>query len=136
MTAKNLLVELFVEELPPKALKKLGDAFGRVLYDELRTRGLTSGNSLLSTFASPRRLAAHISAVLERAPDREIIEKLMPLSVAVKDGRPTDALRKRLAKAARESLADLSGEWLLAVLSRLGWSLRSRPASRDCRSPR
>jgi glycyl-tRNA synthetase beta chain len=107
MTAKNLLVELFVEELPPKALKKLGDAFGRVLYDELRTRGLTSGNSLLSTFASPRRLAAHISAVLERAPDREIIEKLMPLSVAVKDGRPTDALRKRLAKAARESLADL-----------------------------
>ena len=26
-TTKNLLVELFVEELPPKALKKLGESF-------------------------------------------------------------------------------------------------------------
>lgn len=36
MTAQNLLVELFVEELPPKALKKLGDAFANVLADQLK----------------------------------------------------------------------------------------------------
>ena len=35
MTIKNLLVELFVEELPPKALKKLGDAFAGVLHEQL-----------------------------------------------------------------------------------------------------
>ena len=38
MNAQNLLVELFVEELPPKALKKLGDAFAGVLFDQLKAR--------------------------------------------------------------------------------------------------
>ena len=37
---KNLLVELFVEELPPKALKKLGEAFGAGLLAGLRQQGL------------------------------------------------------------------------------------------------
>jgi hypothetical protein len=37
---KNLLVELFVEELPPKALKKLGEAFASVLADSLKAQGL------------------------------------------------------------------------------------------------
>jgi len=36
MTPANLLVELFVEELPPKALKKLGEAFGKLLFAELQ----------------------------------------------------------------------------------------------------
>ena len=59
MTVKNLLVELFVEELPPKALRKLGDAFAGVLLDQLKAQGLASGESTLTSFASPRRLAAH-----------------------------------------------------------------------------
>lgn len=42
MTTQNLLVELFVEELPPKALQKLGDAFATVLGDQLKTQGLAS----------------------------------------------------------------------------------------------
>ena len=37
---KNLLVELFVEELPPKALKKLGEAFARGLFEGLKVQGL------------------------------------------------------------------------------------------------
>ncbi len=61
MTTKNLLVELFVEELPPKALKKLGDAFAGVLFDQLKAQGLTTSESALTSFASPRRLAAHVS---------------------------------------------------------------------------
>ena len=40
MTTKNLLVELFVEELPPKALKKLGDAFANQLFEQLKAQGL------------------------------------------------------------------------------------------------
>jgi glycyl-tRNA synthetase beta chain len=107
MTTQNLLVELFVEELPPKALKKLGDAFADVLFEQLKLRGLTSPDSDLSAFASPRRLGAHITNVFARGADKEIIEKLMPLAVAIKDGKPTEAFRKRLGKEGRSHLADL-----------------------------
>ena len=107
MTTKNLLVELFVEELPPKALKKLGDAFAGVLFDVLKAQGLTTAESALTSFASPRRLAAHITYVLERGADKEIVEKLMPVGVAIKDGKPTEAFRKRLIKEGRGYLADL-----------------------------
>ena len=67
MSTQNLLVELFVEELPPKALKKLGDAFAGVLFDQLKAQGLTAADSQLTAFASPRRLAAHITAVSAQA---------------------------------------------------------------------
>ncbi|MGZ5786265.1 MAG: glycine--tRNA ligase subunit beta, partial [Ramlibacter sp.] len=107
MPLPNLLVELFVEELPPKALKKLGEAFSNVLFNELGERDLTSAESLVTSYASPRRLAAHITAVRSHAPDHEVIERLMPFSVAIKDGKATDALRKRLAKEGRGHLADL-----------------------------
>jgi glycyl-tRNA synthetase beta chain len=63
MTTKNLLVELFVEELPPKALKKLGDAFAGVLLEQLKTQGLASADAVLTAFASPRRLAAHVTVL-------------------------------------------------------------------------
>ena len=53
--SQNLLVELFVEELPPKALKKLGDAFAGVLFEQLKAQGLTAADSVLTAFASPRR---------------------------------------------------------------------------------
>ena len=107
MTVRNLLVELFVEELPPKALKKLGHAFAGALFEQLTGRDLASPESRLTSFASPRRLAAHITAVRSQAPDREIVQKLMPLSVAVKDGKPTEAFRKKLEKEGRGHLADL-----------------------------
>ena len=42
MSTQNLLVELFVEELPPKVLKKLGEAFATVLADQLRAQGLAA----------------------------------------------------------------------------------------------
>ena len=60
---RPLLVELFVEELPPKALKKLGDAFAQALADSLKAQALAGPESLLTSYASPRRLAAHLSAV-------------------------------------------------------------------------
>ncbi len=98
MTTKNLLVELFVEELPPKALKKLGDAFAGVLAEQLKAQGLAAADAVVTPFASPRRLAAHVTAVAARAADKAVSQKLMPVSVGLTaDGQPTPALLKRLA---------------------------------------
>jgi glycyl-tRNA synthetase beta chain len=102
MTTQNLLVELFVEELPPKALQKLGSAFASVLGERLKAQGLATDVSVVTPFASPRRLAAHVTDVLTQAPDVEIVEKLMPVSVAFdSEGKPTTALRKRAEKNPR-----------------------------------
>ena len=106
-TTANLLVELFVEELPPKALKKLGHAFAAALFEQLEQRNLAAADSRLTAFASPRRLAAHITNVAAKAPDHAFFRKLVPVSVGLKDGKPTEALKKRLAKEKREHLADL-----------------------------
>jgi glycyl-tRNA synthetase beta chain len=97
MTTKNLLVELFVEELPPKALKKLGNAFAHVLVDQLRIQGLATDESVVTAYASPRRLAAHISHVWLKADDKAVQQKLMPASVGLDaSGKATPALLKKL----------------------------------------
>ena len=97
MTVKNLLVELFVEELPPKALNKLGNAFAAVLLEQLKAQGLATAESQLTAFASPRRLAAHITAVASFAADKAMSAKLMPVAVGLTaDGQPTPALLKKL----------------------------------------
>ncbi len=102
----NLLVELFVEELPPKALKKLGEAFGSVLFDRLQAQGLTGADSVLTTFASPRRLAAHVSAVAAQAADQAVSQKLMPVAVALDaNGQATPALLKKLASLGADASA-------------------------------
>jgi len=96
--SSNLLVELFVEELPPKALKKLGEAFASVLADSLRAQGLAAPDAAVVPFASPRRLAVQVSGVAAKAADREETKKLVPVSVGLDaQGRPTQALVKKLA---------------------------------------
>jgi len=98
MTTQNLLVELFVEELPPKALQKLGDAFAGVLAEQLRAQGLATADSVVTAYASPRRLAAHVTAVAHRAADRTVQQKLMPVAVGLDaSGSATPALLKKLA---------------------------------------
>ncbi len=98
MSSKNLLVELFVEELPPKALSRLGEAFAATLFDSLRAQGLTAGDSIATPFASPRRLAVHVNGVAAQADDKPVSHKLMPVSVALTaEGQPTPALLKKLA---------------------------------------
>ena len=97
MTTQNLLVELFVEELPPKALKKLGDAFAGVLFEQLKAQGLTVSASALTAFASPRRLAAHVTCVAAQAADKAVSQKLMPVTVGLDaSGNATPALLKKL----------------------------------------
>ena len=117
MTSNNLLVELFVEELPPKALKKLGDAFAGVLLQQLQAQGLAAADAVLTAFASPRRLAAHVTGVLARAADKAQSLKLMPVAVGLDAaGNATPALQKRLAAVG----ADVSTpEALAAAVARL-----------------
>ncbi|RZL49910.1 MAG: glycine--tRNA ligase subunit beta [Variovorax sp.] len=105
-TTSNLLVELFVEELPPKALKHLGDAFAGVLRDQLVAQGLADASSTLTAYASPRRLGAHLTDVAERAADKAVSQKLMPVSVGLDAaGNATPALLKRLAALGADTAA-------------------------------
>jgi len=106
MTTENLLLELFVEELPPKALKKLGDAFAGVLFDQLLGLGLAAAGSVLNAYASPRRLAAHITGVAAQAADKAVSQKLMPVSVGLDaSGNATPALLKRLSALGADASA-------------------------------
>ena len=110
MTHQNLLVELLVEELPPKTLNKLGNAFAAGLADSLKAQGLAPADAQVTAFASPRRLAVHVSAVANQAAERLQSQKLMPVSVGFDArGAPTPALLKRLASigAAPEAAAGL-----------------------------
>ena len=103
---KNLLVELFVEELPPKALQKLGEAFASVLADSLKAHGLAGVDSVVTNYASPRRLAAHITAVATQAADKAVSQKLMPVAVGLDAaGNATPALLKRLAALGADASA-------------------------------
>ncbi len=97
MSSNNLLVELFVEELPPKVLKKLGESFAGTILEVLKAQALTADNSTVTAYASPRRLAVHITAVSSQAEDKAVSQKLMPVTVGLDaNGSATPALIKKL----------------------------------------
>ncbi len=101
-----LLVELFTEELPPKALQRLGEAFAHGLRDDLAASALLAADCKIDIFATPRRLAARFSSVLDKAPDRQIDERLLPEKVGLDaTGKPTPALLKKLASLGRDDSA-------------------------------
>ncbi|WP_186039068.1 glycine--tRNA ligase subunit beta [Burkholderia gladioli] len=105
-----LLVELLTEELPPKALARLGDAFAEGLAQRLAARDLIDGEAVFERFATPRRLAVLILNVRAVAPERQVREKVLPVSVALDaNGNPTPPLAKKLAALGRPELgiADL-----------------------------
>ena len=98
MSTKILLVELFVEELPPKALKKLGEDFASLLVDSLKKQGLAAADASITPYTTPRRLAAHITQVADKAADKPVSQKLMPVAVGLgANGQATPALIKKLA---------------------------------------
>src|SRR3989338_6379523 len=97
MTSQSLLVELLVEELPPKSLKKLCDAFAEVLVANLKSQGLVANDVVVTAYATPRRLAVHVTNVADQAADRQVSQKLMPVAVGLDaNGQPTPALLKKL----------------------------------------
>ncbi|PTR02697.1 glycyl-tRNA synthetase beta chain [Paraburkholderia sp. GV068] len=94
----TLLVELLTEELPPKALARLGDAFAEGIAERLAGRDLIEGQLSFERYATPRRLAVTVKNVRTVAPEKHVREKVLPVSVALdKDGQPTAPLAKKLA---------------------------------------
>ncbi|WP_323123449.1 glycine--tRNA ligase subunit beta [Burkholderia alba] len=93
-----LLVELLTEELPPKALARLGDAFAEGIAQRLAARGLIDGDLVFERYATPRRLAVVVQNVRAVAPEKQVREKVLPVSVALDAaGQPTAPLAKKLA---------------------------------------
>ncbi|MFC0398288.1 glycine--tRNA ligase subunit beta [Paraburkholderia rhizosphaerae] len=94
----TLLVELLTEELPPKALARLGDAFAEGIAQRLAARDLIDGELSFERHATPRRLAVTINNVRAVAPEKHVREKVLPVSVALDaNGQPTAPLAKKLA---------------------------------------
>jgi glycyl-tRNA synthetase beta chain len=94
-----LLVELFTEELPPKALQRLGAAFADGVCSGLSKARLVNADAKPQVYATPRRLAVLIPDVSPKAEDKLDSKKLMPAKVAFDAaGMPTTALTKRLEK--------------------------------------
>jgi glycyl-tRNA synthetase beta chain len=109
VATETLVVELCTEELPPKALKGLGEAFAQGVAAGLRSRDLLESGSTVKAFATPRRLAVRVDQVRLVAPDAEVLERLMPRSVAIDaKGQPSIALTKKLAALGRAHLATAS----------------------------
>ncbi|QGZ39649.1 glycyl-tRNA synthetase beta chain [Pseudoduganella flava] len=95
---QTLLIELLTEELPPKALSKLGAAFANGIVAGLKARDFLEEDSVATPYATPRRLAVAITKVRAVSPDKSIREKVLPVTVALdKDGNPTAPLAKKLA---------------------------------------
>ncbi len=98
---QTLLVELLTEELPPKALAKLGDAFAAGIVNGLKSRDFLEAGSVATVYATPRRLAVSITRVRAKSPDKAMREKVLPVSVALDaEGMPTAPLQKKLAAMA------------------------------------
>ena len=94
----SLLIEVFTEELPPKSLRRLGDAFSEGIFASLKAANLTTESSVAVGFATPRRLAVQVSNVLGQAQDYPVREKLLPTSIAYDaEGKATAPLLKKLA---------------------------------------
>lgn len=97
MSTRPLLVELLTEELPPKALEKMGKAFAEGIALTLGNKHLVAADAVITEYATPRRLAVHISAVKAQAEDQAFSEKLMPSKVGLDaEGNMTAPLQKRL----------------------------------------
>ena len=79
MTTKSLLVELFVEELPPKALDKLQRNFAESIVASLRAQGLAPADGAFASFGTPRRLGVLIQGVAGRAADFKVPKKILIL---------------------------------------------------------
>jgi glycyl-tRNA synthetase beta chain len=91
--ADHLLIELLTEELPPKALARLMEAFSRGVFEGLKEKHFLGAASEPQPFATPRRLAVLISQVLDKQADR-VVERKGPAVAAGFDaaGKPTPAL--------------------------------------------
>ncbi|MGB5109927.1 MAG: glycine--tRNA ligase subunit beta [Formosimonas sp.] len=98
MTTQDLLIELLTEELPPKALEKLSNAFATGVHEALAKLGLADKDAAMHAYATPRRLAVSIANVSAQAADSNKKDKVLPVSVGLdKDGNAAPSLIKKLS---------------------------------------
>lgn len=117
MRTENLLIELGTEELPPKALKSLGEAFA-VQFEAALTSADLAFTSV-NWFAAPRRLAIYVSQLAEGQSDKTVEKRGPAVSAAFDaDGNPTKAAQgwargNGINVEDAERLVTDKGEWLL-----------------------
>jgi len=124
MSTRDCLIEIGTEELPPKALNKLSDAFAAGIENGLKEAGIHFEK--INAYASPRRLAVLIDGVNEAQADRSI-EKLGPNVKAAydKEGNPSKAAQG-FARGCGVDVADLAttqtdkGERLVFKIEEVG----------------
>lgn len=90
--SSTLLIELLTEELPPKALNHLGNAFAAAIAEGLEKAQLLDGTPDYTAYAAPRRLAVQVKNVKAVQADQQVVKKGPALAHALKDGVPTKAL--------------------------------------------
>ncbi|MEX0707115.1 MAG: glycine--tRNA ligase subunit beta [Woeseia sp.] len=123
---RGFIVEIGTEELPPKALRGLMDAFANGLAALLESERLEHG--AVRAFASPRRLAVHVAALALAQPDRDVEHKGPPVAVAFdRNGKPTRAAEAFAGKCgvavdALERVETPKGAWLVARTTETGQS--------------
>ncbi|PSU81412.1 glycine--tRNA ligase subunit beta [Photobacterium phosphoreum] len=117
MTDKNFLIELGTEELPPKALRTLAEAFAANFEAELKAANLPHQG--IKWYAAPRRLALKVTALAENQPDK-VVEKRGPAIAAAfdTDGNATKAAQgwargNGITVDQAERMVTDKGEWLL-----------------------
>ncbi|QDQ26637.1 glycine--tRNA ligase subunit beta [Chitinimonas arctica] len=90
--SQTLLIELFTEELPPKALPRLAASFAQTITDELKKLGFVAADAQAVEYASPRRLALSLPGVAAVQADRMVEKKGPAVAAGFKDGKPSPAL--------------------------------------------
>jgi glycyl-tRNA synthetase beta chain len=142
--AETLLVELLTEELPPKALKRLGQEFAAKTLEGLTSSGLVEAGAGFAFFATPRRLAVRVNNVRDSAPDSEREVQGPSVSApeqavagfARKCGVPVEALRKQQTPKGEVYVARMTsvGQKLDDVLAgKIEASLKALPAPKTMR---
>ncbi|MFW2405872.1 MAG: glycine--tRNA ligase subunit beta [Gammaproteobacteria bacterium] len=115
--ADDFLVEIGTEELPPKALRSLMDAFGANLEASIDDARLSHGD--VQSYASPRRLTVKVEKLAQTQDDRRVEQKGPPVRIAFDaDGNPTPAASAFAAKCgttieALDRVETKKGEWLV-----------------------
>ena len=124
MRTENLLIELGTEELPPKALKSLAQAFSDGMHKALTDAELTFES--IQYYAAPRRLALHITSLIDTQPDKTLEKRGPAVSAAFdQDGNPTRAAQgwarsNGIEVSDAERLVTDKGEWLLYKSNQTG----------------
>jgi glycyl-tRNA synthetase beta chain len=132
---ESLLIELLTEELPPKSLKRLSEAFTHGVVEGLKEKQFIGADANAQSFATPRRLALRVANVVAKQADRSVERKGPSVQAGLDaSGQPTPALlgfaRSCNAEVAKlERRKDDKGEYFVYPLKQKGEPLAAHLAA-------